>query len=58
MYGFSGYGTNSYASRRQEAPVSVRAVLAIIGTRTVILFTNFLRTVVALTNQNRNTPIA
>jgi hypothetical protein len=58
MYGFSGYGTNSYASPRQTSGNSVIAILAIVGTRTVTLFTNFLRTVVAFTNQNQDTPIA
>ena len=54
MYGFSGYATNSYASKRQEP---AKPLLAIIATRTVILFTNFARTVVAMTNQTRKIPI-
>jgi hypothetical protein len=58
MYGFSGYATNAYGSSRREGGQTVIAILAIVGTRTVTLFTRFLRTVVAMTNQNQNTPIA
>jgi hypothetical protein len=53
MYGFSGYGTNPYGSLRQEGKKSVVAILAIVGTRTVTLFTNFVGTVLAMTNFNR-----
>ena len=44
MYGFSGYGTNAYGSKR----TSFKAIIAIVGTRTVVAFANFTRTVVAL----------
>jgi len=64
MYGFAGYGTNPYASSRRIGGI---AILAIIGTRTVTLFTNFIQTVTAFTNfqrtvkaktnQSQNTPL-
>ena len=53
MYGFSGYGTNEYGSRR----FTLRAIIASAGKRTVQLFTNGLVIVQLWTNQSRTVQV-